>query len=207
MKHRWWRRLQALAARSKEEAPPSPRKLHARQRAGTHNLSDEQLEVFRETFDLFDEDSRGEINADQLGQILEALGQRLSRAELFHYMRTVDTDGSGAIEFGEFCRMMQEILRLQESMLDVKLAFKIFDVNGDGYINPHELGHLLKNQGYALTQAENEKVFRSMDTDQDGRLTYAEFMRFCTSERCETLIEAFESEGHTGAIFGSMRRR
>ena len=53
-------------------------------------------------FDLYDEDSSGFIDLNELRELLEKLGENLSEDELHHAFKELDQDESGEIEFLEF---------------------------------------------------------------------------------------------------------
>jgi Ca2+-binding EF-hand superfamily protein len=74
-------------------------------------LSTDQIEEFREAFDMFDLDGGGDIDAKELGTVMRNLGANPSEKELLDLIAEVDVDGSGAIEFPEFCDLMCATLR------------------------------------------------------------------------------------------------
>ena len=52
-------------------------------------------------------------------------------------------------------------------------AFRMFDKDGDGYIDARELRHLLTNLGEKLTDLEVDEMIREVDIDGDGKVNYA----------------------------------
>ena len=64
---------------------------------------------------------------------MKSLGLQASQQELQQMMTEADEDGSGSIEFNEFLNMMKRKMKENENSIeDVKAAFKVFDQNGDG---------------------------------------------------------------------------
>ena len=61
---------------------------------------------FRQTFNLFDADGGGTISTRELGYAMRSMGMNPTEAELLEMINEFDTDGSGQIEFPEFCNMM-----------------------------------------------------------------------------------------------------
>ena len=47
-----------------------------------HGFSSEQLEEYREAFDVFDRDSDGKITTNELGVVMRSLGHNLTEDEL-----------------------------------------------------------------------------------------------------------------------------
>ncbi|CAD7964176.1 unnamed protein product [Amoebophrya sp. A25] len=56
----------------------------------------------KQEFDLYDEDSSGFIDLDELRELLSKLGEDLSEEELLNAFKELDSDCSGEIEFFEF---------------------------------------------------------------------------------------------------------
>eukprot|EP01133_Synstelium_polycarpum_P002657 gene2657-3065_t len=66
-----------------------------------------EIAEFKKTFGQFDENGDGSISAVELTKIMNALGEKLSGIQVRDMIKEVDTDGSGAIEFEEFLRVME----------------------------------------------------------------------------------------------------
>ena len=64
---------------------------------------------------------------------------------------------------------------------DVKLAFEVFDVDGDGSISKAELKKAICNSGQRISEAEFEDLFRETDTNNDGEIDFDEFVAILTS--------------------------
>ena len=69
-------------------------------------LSQEQIEEFKEAFLLFDKDGDGTITVFELGTVMRSLGQNPTETELQDMINEVDEDGGGSIDFTEFLTMM-----------------------------------------------------------------------------------------------------
>ena len=66
------------------------------------------LASYKEAFSVFDKDGSGTVSTSELGEMMSALGQNLSAEELDAMVEEVDADGSGEIDFDEFCACMQK---------------------------------------------------------------------------------------------------
>ena len=74
-------------------------------------MSKEQLELFRDTFVIFDKDGDGTIDSKELSTVLKSMGYNPSIEEIKDMVEEVDSDGSGSIEFLEFLLLMGGILK------------------------------------------------------------------------------------------------
>ena len=127
--------------------------------------SDSVAEI-KEAFRLFDQDGDGYISLAELGRVMRSLGalllihlrplvsvsrspllgQNPTEAELQDMIDEVDADGNGMVDFPEFLTMMARKTRYSESD-EIKEAFKVFDKDGNGYISPAELRHVMTSLG------------------------------------------------------------
>ena len=76
--------------------------------AAPHAPAISVLASYKEAFSVFDKDGSGTVSTSELGEIMSALGQNLSAEELDAIIKEVDADGSGEIDFDEFCACMQK---------------------------------------------------------------------------------------------------
>ena len=56
-------------------------------------------EVLRETFKIFDKDSNGYINASELKELMEKLGEKLSDEEIEKMIAEADLDEDGKVSY------------------------------------------------------------------------------------------------------------
>ncbi|KAG3020710.1 hypothetical protein PC121_g425 [Phytophthora cactorum] len=147
-------------------------------RLTSHRTATVNMDMFKETFSLFDKDESGCIDRDELKSMLLALGQQLSSSEIDEIMRQADTDGDGKISFTEFVSMMNERLFRRGDLTtgDLKAAFDTFDVNHDGFITSSELEHILHVLGNKhISNEETCKIIQAADKNEDGKIDYDEF--------------------------------
>ncbi|POM69230.1 Protein Kinase [Phytophthora palmivora] len=144
----------------------------------SHRTSTVNMDMFKETFALFDKDESGCIDRDELKGMLLALGQQLSSSDIDEIMRQADTDGDGKISFTEFVSMMNQRLFRRGDLTtgDLKAAFDTFDVNHDGFITSSELEHILHVLGNKhINNEETCKIIKAADKNEDGKIDYDEF--------------------------------
>merc|ERR1711974_540541 len=69
-------------------------------------LEVDEIKCLKNCFDLFDSKKQEFLSADDLDEILRAMGFRPSKEELQEILKEIDEDGSGTMDFDEFCEMM-----------------------------------------------------------------------------------------------------
>ena len=74
-------------------------------------LEVDEIKVLKLCFNLFDVKKQDFLGADDLDDILRAMGFRPSKEELKEILEEIDEDGSGEIEFGEFCQVCEHFQR------------------------------------------------------------------------------------------------
>ncbi|KAK2497698.1 hypothetical protein MC885_012308 [Smutsia gigantea] len=140
-------------------------------------LSQEQVAEFKEAFSKFDKDGDGTITTQELGAVMQALGKDLPEAELKEIIGKVDTDADGVISFPEFLEEMVRRMRAWRKKQDLQEVFRVFDVDGNGYISVDELKQVMAKLGEELSQEVLEAMIHEADVDQDGQVNYEEFVR------------------------------
>ncbi|XP_022094294.1 calmodulin-A-like [Acanthaster planci] len=81
---------------------------------------------------------------------------------------------------------------------ELKIAFEVFDKDGNGYISTKELGAVLKSLGQNPTDIELHGMINEADMDGNGIVNFPEFMALMTRrlkvvDRDEGIREAFRA--------------
>lgn len=137
---------------------------------------------FKEAFSLFDKDGDGTITTKELGTVMRSLGQNPTEAELQDMINEVDADGNGTIDFPEFLTMMARKMKDTDSKEEIREAFRVFDKDGNSYINAAKLRHVMTNLGEKLADEEVDEMIREANIDGDGQVNYEEFVQMMTAK-------------------------
>jgi len=90
------------------------------------------------------------------------------------------------VDFNEFLRMMSRsqyhVNRVQgrtgehghspEELEEMRQAFRVFDIDGNGYIDENELRVTMFNLGEDLSDVEVKQMIKLADRNGDGRIDY-----------------------------------
>uniref|UniRef100_A0A670IIL6 Calglandulin n=1 Tax=Podarcis muralis TaxID=64176 RepID=A0A670IIL6_PODMU len=135
---------------------------------------------FKAAFDMFDADGGGDISTKELGTVMRMLGQTPTKEELDAIIEEVDEDGSGTIDFEEFLVMMVRQMKEDakgKSEEELAECFRIFDRNGDGFLDAEELVEIFQLSGESVTGEEIEELMKDGDKNNDGRIDFDEFLK------------------------------
>ena len=83
-----------------------------------------------------------------------------------------EVDSEGTIGFPEFLTMMTRKMNSDPSEEQIRVAQRIFDMDGNGFISVAELRHVMTNLGEKLTDEEVDEIIRETDIDGDGQVNY-----------------------------------
>ena len=75
---------------------------------------------------------------------MRSMGQNPTEDEVLNLVIEYDVNGDGTIDFDEFMEMMKKQAEHQDNSAELKEAFKIFDRDGNGYIDAAELKKVRK---------------------------------------------------------------
>jgi len=143
-------------------------------------ISDDGITKLRNIFLKIDADHSGTLTIQEMDEALVALEvDERSRQEMAGIMRSIDTEGSGELEYTEFlAAMLTKQQYLQEDIC--KGAFHLLDVDGDGTLSSTDLHALMEkdaaNTGLSKAAiAEIDQIMNEVDENGDGGVSFEEF--------------------------------
>ncbi|KAL7572725.1 hypothetical protein ACA910_008995 [Epithemia clementina (nom. ined.)] len=155
---------------------PSPPTLLSR------DFTEEEILEFRDAFAMFDRDGSGSIERSELKDVMTEFGDPPTKEEIDEMILLVDENGDGEIDFDEFLTLMR--LRMGESGEDAEQnlrdVFNIFDADGSGYIDRHEMRLICAKLAQDLTEEEIGELIEVVDKDGDGEISFEEFKALVT---------------------------
>ena len=87
----------------------------------------------------------------------------------------IDVDGSGFLEFQEFCLMLYKRTQDADVENDLKETFRVFSKDDEGCITAEELKFVLTHLPGKVTYKEIDEMIRTVDKNGDGKINYSEF--------------------------------
>lgn len=167
------------------------------------NFSDAELLDWYKGF-LF-ECPKGELSIEEFRNMYRKLFPH-GNAEKFaeHVFRAFDENRDGTLDFREF---MCAVGITSRGTLETKakLAFRIYDLDKDGYITEHEMTEILKamykmtresHTGGLSAEEKTKEIFMKMDKNQDGNLSMQEFIKGVQTD--VSILRLLTSASNTG---------
>ncbi|KAG0672361.1 Calcineurin subunit B [Maudiozyma exigua] len=140
------------------------------------NFDRDEIERLRKRFMKLDRDSSGSIDKNEFMSIPGVSSNPLAA----RIMEVFDTDNSGDVDFQEFITGLSIFSGRGSKDDKLNFAFKIYDIDKDGYISNGELFIVLKimvgnNLDDEQLQQIVDRTIMENDSDGDGRLDFQEF--------------------------------
>ncbi|CAN6440339.1 unnamed protein product [Victoria cruziana] len=139
------------------------------------HLSVEEVEIIKDMFRLMDTDNNGKITFEELKAGLQKVGSQLAEPEMQMLMEAADVDGNGTLDYGEFVTVTVHLQKMENDE-HFRRAFLFFDKDESGYIEMDELREALMDESGETDGEVLNDIMREVDTDKDGRISYAEFI-------------------------------
>jgi len=139
----------------------------------------DRVEQYRKFFNMFDKSKKGKIHTTQVGQILRTMGQAFEDRDLRALIKEYDSDGSGEIEFEEFCSIVAQFETDEDSAAmesELRDAFRLYDKEKKGYIPVSSFREILRQLDDKITENELDEMITEIDTDGSGTVDFDEFM-------------------------------
>uniref|UniRef100_A0A8C9N5C5 Calcium binding protein 4 n=1 Tax=Serinus canaria TaxID=9135 RepID=A0A8C9N5C5_SERCA len=147
-----------------------------------HRLWQELLDAFKE----FDTDQDGYISYKDLGPCMRTLGYMPTEMELIEISQHIKMRMGGRVDFEDFVQMMGPKLREETAHMvgvrELKIAFREFDMNGDGEISTAEMREAIAALlGEQLKAQEVDEILQDVDLNGDGHVDFDEFVMMLSS--------------------------
>lgn len=132
--------------------------------------------TFKDAFALFDRKGDGKIPADRLGDMLRAVGQNPTQAEVAELEKGL---GQSTFTFEDFTNVVNRPggFKSLGDAEDYIKGFQVFDKDNTGEIGVGELKYLLTTMGEALSESEVNELLEGVKVGRDGNVNYTEFVK------------------------------
>ena len=127
-------------------------------------------------FRKLDLDNSGSLSIDEFMSLPELQQNPLVQ----RVIEIFDQDGNGELDFKEFIEGVSQFSVKGDKMSKLKFAFRIYDIDNDGFISNGELFQVLKmmvgtNLKEQQLQQIVDKTIIYADKDGDGKISFNEF--------------------------------
>lgn len=132
--------------------------------------------TFKDAFALFDKKGAGKISVGQLGDMLRAVGQSPTQAEVAELEKSIDGD---SFDFDTFVKVVQRPNGFKPlgEVEDYVRAFQVFDKEGTGAIGVGELRYILTSMGERLSDSEMDELLEGIQVGKDGTIDYKDLVK------------------------------
>uniref|UniRef100_A0A0N4U4F0 Calmodulin n=1 Tax=Dracunculus medinensis TaxID=318479 RepID=A0A0N4U4F0_DRAME len=138
--------------------------------------TNEELEEYRQVFNMFDTDGSGAIGIDELESAMKNFGLEAKRDELELIIEEVDQIGNHEIDFHEFCDVMKRMNAKKRSWNEiVRECFAVFDRSELGVVSKKDFAFVLRQYGGIQDNQVIDEIFAEVDVDGNGFIDYDEF--------------------------------
>ncbi|KAF8339068.1 calcium/calmodulin-dependent protein phosphatase [Cantharellus anzutake] len=140
------------------------------------NFTAAELDRLKKRFMKLDRDGSGSIDREEFLQVPQIANNPLASRMIAIF----DDDGGGTVDFQEFVGGLSAFSSRGGREEKLRFAFKVYDVDRDGFISNGELFLVLKmmvgnNLKDSQLQQIVDKTIMEADKDGDGKLSFDEF--------------------------------
>ena len=142
----------------------------------------EEIKEIQNTFEKIDKDGDGKITKEELLEEYKKF-MKVDEADTLadKIMENLDQDQDGNIDFTEFL-ISSKKTRKSISYEQLEIAFKMFDIDGDGCITANEIKAIL-GDGQLAEDATWVELLKEADSNGDGCIDIKEFLLFMNSTK------------------------
>ena len=157
------------------------------------NFSADQIEEWKENWELFDAEGQGKIYWNQVGSAIRSFGWAPTNEQ---WQQTIHVEnGGGENEFGQLLPSAQDLDNKQVTFdeflpilakvsalpgtgtrEDFIEGMKVFDKDSNGYVLGVEIQHILSSLGESLNKKEIDEIFKNVEVNSQGMMKYEDFV-------------------------------
>ncbi|CRG88806.1 Calcineurin subunit B [Talaromyces islandicus] len=140
------------------------------------NFDRDEVDRLRKRFMKLDKDNSGTIEREEFLSLPQVSSNPLATRMIAIF----DEDGGGDVDFQEFVSGLSAFSSKGNKDEKLHFAFKVYDIDRDGYISNGELFIVLKmmvgsNLKDVQLQQIVDKTIMEADKDKDGKISFEEF--------------------------------
>ena len=161
------------------------------------NFDKKELNILYNNFMSMDSNKNGLVEPDEFFDVPELKDNPIVQ----RIITVFDKNGDGKISFYEFVWGLSALTSDAHLEEKQKIAFQIYDMNGDGFISNGDLFNCLKMLvGDNLTDVQiqqlSDKTLIAADKDMDGKISYEEFCAYTKDIQIQDLFSMNMFEGN-----------
>ncbi|XP_052105260.1 calmodulin-like isoform X2 [Mytilus californianus] len=141
------------------------------------DFTEDQLEEIQNLFKHFNKKKDKKLSSKDLGLLMRAFNQSPTEAELQDIIKEIDQRGNEGIDYEEFLELLSDAMKQQCTDDDYKDVFNVYDSDGNGIISSDEFRAAMNSMGENLSKEEAEEMIMEADSDGDGHIDLAEFIK------------------------------
>ena len=149
-----------------------------------NNLTEMEIALYKEAFQIFDKHSEGYISSNELGTIMSSLGFNISDEDLNEITNIYDNEqNNNMIDFISFLGIISKKkgnIYKEEDLID---AFRIFDKEGNGKISSKELLYVMMSSGEDFNENYIKELINESSIEHDEFIDYQKFVKLLISAK------------------------
>lgn len=143
-------------------------------------FTEKELQELRTAFDLLDRNQDGKVTTREFKIMLNNLGIDVKETIIEQLIKSASHAGKELIDENDFLKFVKQIQDLfpvrnntsEDEEQDLLAAFKVFDLDNDGYITKDELRIAMEMIGEEISEDQLNHIMEIADTDKDGKINY-----------------------------------
>ncbi|KAM3924719.1 calmodulin-like protein 4, partial [Leptodactylus fuscus] len=147
----------------------------------TKFLSQDDIQKFKECFNLYDKKGKGKIPAQDLLTVLRCLGACPTHVEVNRHLQVHKIGKDGEVDFSTFLNIMYRQQKQEDPENEILVAMLMTDRQKKGLIPLAELKAKLTRMGEKLTPEEVDDLFQDAEIGPDGMVKYEDFVKKITT--------------------------